>query len=41
MGLRSRNPALAQRVTVIGSVAVILAGSYWFVQRVFFLELGT
>ena len=36
MALRSRNPAHAQRVPVIGSVAVILAGSYWFIQRVFF-----
>jgi len=34
--LRSRNKALAQRVAVAGSVIVILAGSYWFIQRVFF-----
>jgi hypothetical protein len=34
--LRGRNQALAQRVAVIGSVGVILAGCYWFIQRVFF-----
>jgi hydrogenase/urease accessory protein HupE len=34
--LRSRNQALARRVTIIGSVGVILAGCYWFIQRVFF-----
>ncbi|MEP7338059.1 MAG: HupE/UreJ family protein [Acidobacteriota bacterium] len=34
--LRSRNPKLSQRVASIGSVIVILAGSYWFIQRVFF-----
>lgn len=34
--LRNRNPTLAQRVASIGSVVVILAGSYWFIQRVFF-----
>jgi hydrogenase/urease accessory protein HupE len=34
--LRSRNKALGQRVAFAGSVIVILAGSYWFVQRVFF-----
>ncbi len=34
--LRSRNEAIGQRVTTIGSVVVILAGSYWFIQRVFF-----
>jgi len=36
MALRSRNQALGQRVAVFGSVGVILAGSYWFIQRVFF-----
>jgi hydrogenase/urease accessory protein HupE len=34
--LRSSNPRLAQQVASIGSVIVILAGSYWFIQRVFF-----
>ncbi|HEU0004403.1 MAG TPA: HupE/UreJ family protein [Terriglobia bacterium] len=34
--LRSRNQALGRRVFEIGSVGVILAGSYWFIQRVFF-----
>jgi hydrogenase/urease accessory protein HupE len=35
-GLRSRNKELGQRIATIGSVIVILAGSYWFIQRVFF-----
>lgn len=34
--LRKRNFVLSQRVVTIGSVIVILAGSYWFIQRVFF-----
>ena len=34
--LRRRKPELAGRVAVIGSMIVILAGSYWFIQRVFF-----
>ncbi len=34
--LRNRNQALGKRVATIGSVIVIVAGSYWFVQRVFF-----
>jgi hydrogenase/urease accessory protein HupE len=34
--LRSRNQALGQQVATVGSVIVILAGSYWFIQRVFF-----
>lgn len=34
--LRNRNKALAERVVVAGSVIVILAGVYWFIQRVFF-----
>jgi hydrogenase/urease accessory protein HupE len=34
--LRSRNQALGKRVATIGSVVVIVAGSYWFIQRVFF-----
>jgi hydrogenase/urease accessory protein HupE len=34
--LRNRNQAWGQRVAIAGSVVVILAGSYWFIQRVFF-----
>jgi hydrogenase/urease accessory protein HupE len=34
--LRARNQALSRRVLVAGSAGVILAGSYWFIQRVFF-----
>ncbi|MGH9831896.1 MAG: HupE/UreJ family protein [Blastocatellia bacterium] len=34
--LRSRNQALGKRVATVGSVIVIVAGSYWFIQRVFF-----
>lgn len=34
--LRSRNQALGRRVLEVGSVCVIVAGSYWFIQRVFF-----
>ena len=34
--LRKRNQALSRQVVVAGSVCVILAGCYWFIQRVFF-----
>jgi len=34
--LRTRAPQLAPRVVFAGSVGVVLAGSYWFAQRVFF-----
>jgi hydrogenase/urease accessory protein HupE len=34
--LRNRNKELSQRIATIGSIIVILAGSYWFIQRVFF-----
>jgi hydrogenase/urease accessory protein HupE len=34
--LRNRNQTWGERVAVAGSVVVILAGSYWFIQRVFF-----
>jgi len=34
--VRSRSKALAQRIVLAGSAAVILAGAYWFVERVFF-----
>jgi hydrogenase/urease accessory protein HupE len=35
MLVRTRNPAAARVVAVAGSVAVIVAGVYWFVERVF------
>jgi hydrogenase/urease accessory protein HupE len=34
--LRKRNQTLGRRILEVGSVCVILAGSYWFIQRVFF-----
>jgi hydrogenase/urease accessory protein HupE len=34
--LGKRSPMLGRRVTMMGSIVVILAGSYWFLQRVFF-----
>lgn len=34
--IRSRSEAAGQRLTVAGSVLVMLAGAFWFVQRVFF-----
>lgn len=34
--LRQRYPALEKRLVVPGSLGVIAAGSYWFIQRVFF-----
>lgn len=34
--LRARSAVLGQRLAVAGSVVVILAGAYWFIQRVFF-----
>jgi hydrogenase/urease accessory protein HupE len=33
--LRNRNKALSERIAIFGSVGVILAGSYWFIERVF------
>jgi hydrogenase/urease accessory protein HupE len=36
MGLRSRNEAAGHRLAFAGSLAVILAGAFWFVQRIFF-----
>ncbi|MGI8671872.1 MAG: HupE/UreJ family protein [Luteitalea sp.] len=32
--LRRRLPAVAARVTTVGSVVVLLAGVYWFVERI-------
>ena len=34
--LRARSEVLGRRLAVVGSVVVILAGAFWFVQRVFF-----
>jgi hydrogenase/urease accessory protein HupE len=34
--VRSRHETAGRRLVFAGSIAVILAGSYWFVQRVFF-----
>jgi hydrogenase/urease accessory protein HupE len=34
--LRARNPWAGQRLAVAGSIVVIIAGAFWFVQRVFF-----
>ena len=34
--LGARRPAVAHRVVTAGSALIIAAGSYWFVQRVFF-----
>lgn len=31
--VRTRSPLVAARVTTVGSVVVILAGAYWFVER--------
>jgi hydrogenase/urease accessory protein HupE len=36
MALRSRNEYAGRRLALAGSVAVILMGAFWFVQRVFF-----
>jgi hypothetical protein len=33
--VRQRNQAAAQRVAFAGSLVVIAAGAYWFVERVF------
>ena len=33
--IRKRNQALAARILKVGSVCVILAGTWWFIQRVF------
>jgi hydrogenase/urease accessory protein HupE len=36
VALRNRNKVAGERVATIGSIVVILAGTYWFIQRVFF-----
>ena len=34
--LRARNEAFGGRLVYVGSIAVILGGAYWFIQRLFF-----
>jgi hypothetical protein len=34
--LRARSAEAGRRLAVAGSVAVIVAGAYWFIERVFF-----
>jgi hydrogenase/urease accessory protein HupE len=36
LAVRRKSESLSQRVAVAGSMVVIAAGSYWFIQRVFF-----
>ena len=36
--LRRQRPVTARRIAMVGSVVVVLAGAFWFVQRVFFPE---
>jgi hydrogenase/urease accessory protein HupE len=36
MALRSRNEAASRRLAFAGSLVVIVAGAFWFVQRIFF-----
>ena len=33
--VRRRDPVLARRIATAGSVAVMIAGAFWFIQRVF------
>lgn len=33
--VRKRSPAAAKMIAMVGSAAVILAGVYWFIERVF------
>lgn len=35
--VRQRSDAAARQVVLFGSIAVMVAGSYWFIERVFFL----
>ena len=39
--VRHRSEVAGRRVAMIGSVVVVLAGAYWFVQRVFFPGVST
>jgi hypothetical protein len=34
--LRSRSEAAGRQLAVVGSVVVIIAGTFWFIERVFF-----
>ena len=34
--VRRRSEVLGRRVAVAGSVVVVAAGAFWFIQRVFF-----
>jgi len=34
--IRSKSPETGRRLALAGSVVVIAAGAFWFVQRVFF-----
>ena len=36
--IRRQRPELGRRIAVVGSGVVVLAGAYWFIQRVFFPE---
>ncbi len=36
--VRKRSAQMGTRVAIAGSVVVIAAGAYWFVERVFFPE---
>jgi hydrogenase/urease accessory protein HupE len=39
--VRRRSPATARRVATIGSLAVMAAGAYWFVERTFLTGAGS
>jgi hydrogenase/urease accessory protein HupE len=41
IAVRRRSEKLARRLATIGSLAVIAAGAYWFVERVFISGAGT
>ena len=34
--IRTRSSRIADQIAVVGSVGVIIAGAFWFVERVFF-----
>ena len=37
--IRRRDQKLTERIAFIGSIVVVLSGSYWFIERVFFSRL--
>jgi hypothetical protein len=41
IALRSRNPIVAQRVVCVGTASIIIAGAFWFVERVLAVEKGS